>query len=150
MDVQNAHYINDCVTSLIYPEICILVIYSGSHCQECAGNLDCSTQLPQRMNMCLCSSPATCSLTLSSISARLPSRLALWLEKILIRPWYSWTNILGQASTMCTRELQCFKLNGNHTENDRYWQKNNFLLLAKCLKMYSLFRICILRIQKVL
>ncbi len=20
-------------------------------------------------------------------------------------------------------ELQCFKLNGNHTENDRYWQK---------------------------
>ncbi len=40
-------------------------------------------------------------------------------------------------------------LNGNHTENDRYWQKNNFLLFAKCLKMYSLFRICILRIQKV-
>jgi hypothetical protein len=48
------------------------------------------------------------------------------------------------------RGLQCFKLNGNHTENDRYWQKNNFLLFAKCLKMYSLFRICILRIQKVL
>jgi hypothetical protein len=24
------------------------------------------------------------------------------------------------------RGLQCFKLNGNHTENDRYWQKNNF------------------------
>ena len=37
------------------------------------------------------------------------------------------------------RGLQCFKLNGNHTENDRYWQKNNFLLFAKCLKMYSFF-----------
>ncbi len=32
----------------------------------------------------------------------------------------------------------------------RYWQKNNFLLFAKCLKMYSFFRICILRLQKVL
>ncbi len=38
-----------------------------------------------------------------------------------------------------TRGLQCFKLNGNHTEKDRYWQKNNFLLFAKCLKMYSFF-----------
>ncbi len=51
---------------------------------------------------------------------------------------------------MYSRGLQCFKLNGNHTENDRYWQKNNFLLFAKCLKMYSFFRICILRLQKVL
>jgi hypothetical protein len=40
---------------------------------------------------------------------------------------------------MYSRGLQCFKLNGNHTENDRYWQKNNFLLFAKCLKMYSFF-----------
>jgi hypothetical protein len=46
--------------------------------------------------------------------------------------------------------LQCFKLNGNQTENDRYLEKNNFLLFAKCLKMYSFFRICILRLQKVL
>ncbi len=38
---------------------------------------------------------------------------------------------------MCIRGLQCFKLNGNHTENDRYCQKNNFLLFAKCLKLYS-------------
>ncbi len=37
------------------------------------------------------------------------------------------------------RGLQCFKLNGNHTEKDRYWQKNNFLLYAKCLKMCSFF-----------
>ncbi len=37
------------------------------------------------------------------------------------------------------RGLQCFKLNGNQTENDRYWQKNNFLLFANCLKMYSFF-----------
>ncbi len=41
------------------------------------------------------------------------------------------------------RGLQCFKLNGNLTEKDRYWQKNNFLLFAKSLKMYSFFRICI-------
>ncbi len=27
----------------------------------------------------------------------------------------------------------------NQTENDRYWQKNNFLLFAKCLKRYSFF-----------
>ncbi len=38
-----------------------------------------------------------------------------------------------------TRGLQCFKLNGNQTENDRYLEKNNFLLLAKCLKMYNFF-----------
>jgi hypothetical protein len=29
-------------------------------------------------------------------------------------------------------------------------KKNKFLLFAKCLKMYSFFRICILRLQKVL
>ncbi len=55
--------------------------------------------------------------------------------------WNRWLHIRG---------LQCFKLNGNHTENDRYWQKKNFLLFAKCLKMYSFFRVCILRLQKVL
>ncbi len=38
----------------------------------------------------------------------------------------------------------------NHTENDRYWKKNNFLPFAKCWKMYSFIRICILRLQKVL
>ncbi len=38
----------------------------------------------------------------------------------------------------------------NHTENDRYWQKINFWPFAKWLKMYSFFRICILRLQKVL
>jgi hypothetical protein len=39
------------------------------------------------------------------------------------------------------RGLHCFKLNGNPTENYtcRYWQKINFLLFAKCLKMYSFF-----------
>jgi hypothetical protein len=47
------------------------------------------------------------------------------------------------AQQPANRGLQCFKLNGNQTENDRYWQKNNFLLFAKCLKMYSYFRICI-------
>ncbi len=28
-----------------------------------------------------------------------------------------------------SRGLQCFKLNGNHTENDRYWQKITFYFL---------------------
>jgi hypothetical protein len=27
----------------------------------------------------------------------------------------------------------------NQTENNRYWEKDNFLLFAKCLKMYSFF-----------
>jgi hypothetical protein len=27
----------------------------------------------------------------------------------------------------------------NQTKHDRYWQKNNFLLFSKCLKMYSFF-----------
>jgi hypothetical protein len=39
------------------------------------------------------------------------------------------------------RVLQCFKLDGNQTENDRYWQKNNFLQFAKCLKMHRFFSI---------
>ena len=54
---------------------------------------------------------------------------------------------------MCTRGLHFilfWNFNRNHTEIDRYRQKNNFLLFAKCLKMYSFFRICILRLQKVL
>jgi hypothetical protein len=34
------------------------------------------------------------------------------------------------------RGLQYFKLNGNQTKNDKYWQKINFLLFAKCLKMF--------------
>ncbi len=55
-----------------------------------------------------------------------------------------------QVWYMISRGLQCFKLNGNQTENDRYLEKNNFLLFAKFLKMYSFFRICILRLQKVL
>ncbi len=59
--------------------------------------------------------------------------------------WNSMTQLWASI-----RGLQCFKLNGNHTENDRYCQKNNFLHFAKCLKMYSFFRICILRLQKVL
>jgi hypothetical protein len=32
-----------------------------------------------------------------------------------------------------------WNINRNQTEIDRYWQKNNFLLFAKCLKMYILF-----------
>ncbi len=29
-----------------------------------------------------------------------------------------------------------WNFNRNQMENDRYWQKDNFLLSAKCLKMY--------------
>jgi hypothetical protein len=32
-----------------------------------------------------------------------------------------------------------WNFNRNQTENDRYWQKNYFLLFVKCLKMYSFF-----------
>jgi hypothetical protein len=42
-----------------------------------------------------------------------------------------------------SRGLQCFKLNGNQTDNDRYWQKYNFLLFAKCLKMNKKFWVII-------
>ncbi len=63
----------------------------------------------------------------------------------------TWTE---NGETQCTwgysRGLQCVKLNGKQKENDRYLEKNYFLLFAKCLKMYSFFRICILRLQKVL
>jgi hypothetical protein len=37
------------------------------------------------------------------------------------------------------RGLQCFKLNGNHMENDRYWQKNNFLLFCKMFENVQFF-----------
>ncbi len=50
--------------------------------------------------------------------------------------------------SMHRRGLQCFKLNGNQTENDRYWQKNSFLLFAKCLKMYSFFSLFHLKYAK--
>ncbi len=40
-------------------------------------------------------------------------------------------------------QFYTWNFNRNQTEIDRYWQKNNFLLFAKCLKMYSYFRICI-------
>ncbi len=49
------------------------------------------------------------------------------------------SHMLTPMLTANNRGLQCFKLNGNHTENDRFWQKNNFLLFAKCLKMYIFF-----------
>jgi hypothetical protein len=48
--------------------------------------------------------------------------------------------------TLYNRGLQCFKLIGNQTENDRYLQKITFLLLEICLKMYGFlaleFKIC--------
>jgi hypothetical protein len=43
---------------------------------------------------------------------------------------------------MFIRGLQFYtffwNFNRNETENDRYWQKNNFLLFAKGLKMYNI------------
>jgi hypothetical protein len=35
--------------------------------------------------------------------------------------------------------LQCFKLNGNQTEYDRYWQKNNFLRVSKMFENVQFF-----------
>jgi hypothetical protein len=35
----------------------------------------------------------------------------------------------------------------NQTENERYWQKNNLLRFAKCLKMYNFFTFA-LKLQK--
>ena len=66
------------------------------------------------------------------------------------REWRNAKSVTPINPRLHPRGLQCFKLNGNHTENDRYCHKNNFLLFAKCLQMYSFFRICILRLQKVL
>ncbi len=86
------------------------------------------------------------------------ARLLRWAAPEWVKLKYlfkhGWTVAIGSTNTysyrLYGRGLQCFKLNGNHTENDRYWQKNNFVLFAKFLKMYSFFRICILRLQKVL
>ncbi len=67
-----------------------------------------------------------------------------WLLKYLAY-WLSYQHRLillslyVMNSALHIRGLQCFKLNVNQTENVRYWQKNNFLLFAKCLKMYSFF-----------
>jgi hypothetical protein len=51
-----------------------------------------------------------------------------------VAPWtYMFLRLGLKALTehiVCTKGLQCFKLN---------WQKNNFLLFAKCLKMDSFF-----------
>jgi hypothetical protein len=47
------------------------------------------------------------------------------------------------AETLQARGLQLYtffwNFNRNQTENDRYWPKNNYLLLAKCLYMYGFF-----------
>ncbi len=50
-----------------------------------------------------------------------------------------WKGIHKPCTTKNVKGLQYNKLNGNQTENDRYRQNNNFLLLAKCLEMYSVF-----------
>ncbi len=75
-------------------------------------------------------------------------------------PPFTLSTITSKVELWCTLQLRGHKgasilnffwnFNRNHSENDRYWQKNNFLLFAKCLKMYSFFRFCILGIQKVL
>jgi hypothetical protein len=62
-----------------------------------------------------------------------------------------WNRTQSKAYTLGGFNFILFwNFNRNHMENDRYWQKNNFLLFAKCLKMYRFFRIYILRLQKVL
>jgi len=46
------------------------------------------------------------------------------------------------------RGLQCSNLDGNQTANDRYWQNNKVLLLAKCMKFYTFFSVCIFSLQE--
>jgi hypothetical protein len=52
-------------------------------------------------------------------------------------------SVIATECTNCTlggfNFILFWNFNGNHTEIDRYWQKNTFLLFAKCLKMYSFF-----------
>ncbi len=47
---------------------------------------------------------------------------------------------------LSNRGLQCFKLNGNQTENDRYWQKITFYFLQnvwKCTAFFAFaFKVC--------
>ncbi len=62
--------------------------------------------------------------------------------------WLLTQRVESFSSSQLWRRLQGFKLNGNQTENDRYWQKNNFLLFAKCLKMYSFFSFLHLKYEK--
>ena len=56
-------------------------------------------------------------------------------------------------SPLPTGGLQFYTFFWNFTkvqaENDSYWQKKKFLLLAKCLKMYQFLSICIQSLQKV-
>jgi hypothetical protein len=48
--------------------------------------------------------------------------------------------------TLFNRGLQCFKLYGNQTENDRYWQKITFYFLqnvSKCTVFFAFaFKVC--------
>jgi hypothetical protein len=37
------------------------------------------------------------------------------------------------GESLCIRGRQCFKLNGNQTENHRYWQKLFFSFFLNCL-----------------
>jgi len=42
-------------------------------------------------------------------------------------------------SELSARRLPCPNLAVNQITNDRYWQNNNVLLLATCLKLYTFF-----------
>ena len=51
---------------------------------------------------------------------------------------------------MNIRGLQYSNLDGNQTANDRYWQNNKVLLLAKCMKLYTFLSVCIYSWQETL
>jgi len=43
--------------------------------------------------------------------------------------------------------LQCPNLDGNQTANDKYWQNNKVLFLAKCMKLCTFLSVCIESLQ---
>ncbi len=91
------------------------------------------------------SAPGVANFGRTAQKDRIRMRIRIWI-RITIRVLFSFIHgmVVGNQSTymyMYSRGLQCFKLNGNQTEKDRCWQKNNFLLFAKCwnVQFLSLF-----------
>jgi hypothetical protein len=50
---------------------------------------------------------------------------------------------LKEVHTMDSRGLKCSNHDGNQRANERYWQNNNLLLSANCMKLYTFLSVCI-------
>ncbi len=78
---------------------------------------------------------------LEAHSWAVPARPSVRYKPRIFTPSYP-----AQLSRMAVRGLQCFKLNGNHTEKDRYWQKITFYFLQnvwKCTVFFAFaFKVC--------